>query len=110
MTIEYICINKNSSKENEYFSLIRDAINYAEENDEITTIVKATYEPVYKEETIWERDKDDIIINLMPKIFSLINNDKDYTNARQYMNILGETVCTFIYNSKEYIITIEEVE
>lgn len=55
MTIEYICVNKHSIKENEYFSLQRDAINYAEEDDDIIEIVKVTYEPVYKEETVWER-------------------------------------------------------
>ena len=107
---EYICVNKCSSKDNRHFSLLRDAINYTEEDDDITAIVKATYEPVYKEETIWEREKDNAVVNLMPKIFNLINNDENCTNARQYMNILGEIVCTFIYNNKEYIITIEETE
>lgn len=58
MAIEYICINSYNPQNNEYFSLQQDAISYAEENDEITAIVKATYEPVYEEETIWEREKD----------------------------------------------------
>lgn len=54
MITEYICINKYNSQDNEYFSLQQDAINYAEENDAIIAIVKATYDPVYKEEIIWE--------------------------------------------------------
>lgn len=57
MTIEYICINSYNPQNNEYFSLQQDAISYAEENDEIIAIVKVTYEPVYKEETIWEREE-----------------------------------------------------
>lgn len=59
MTTEYICINRHSAKEDECFSLKQDAVSYAEENDDIIAIVKATYEPVYKEETIWERKESE---------------------------------------------------
>jgi hypothetical protein len=76
MTIEYICINKYSTKDNEYFSLRQDAISYAEENDEITAIVKATYEPVYEEETIWEREEDELNGTVRDKI-SVCGFDKE---------------------------------
>ena len=46
----------------------------------------------------------------MSKILELIDKDENYDTGYMFTNILGETVCTFIYDNREYIITIEELE
>ena len=48
--------------------------------------------------------------DLISKILELIDKDENYDTGYMFTNILGETVCTFKYDNKEYIITIEELE
>jgi len=48
--------------------------------------------------------------DLITKIKDLIDNEPDLENANWFVNILNEYVCTFNYDNKKYIITIEEVK
>lgn len=48
--------------------------------------------------------------DLISKIKDLIDNEKELNNANWYVNILNEYVCTFDYQNKKYIVSIEEVE
>lgn len=47
--------------------------------------------------------------DLITKIKDLIDNEPELTNANWFINLLDEYVCTFDYDDKKYIITIEEV-
>lgn len=48
--------------------------------------------------------------DLISKIKDLIDNEKELENANWYVNILNEYVCTFDYQNKKYIVSIEEGE
>ena len=48
--------------------------------------------------------------DLISKIKDLIDNEKELENANWYVNVLNEYVCTFDYQNKKYIVSIEEVE
>lgn len=48
--------------------------------------------------------------DLISKIKDLIDNEKELENANWYVNVLNEYVCTFDYQDKKYIISIEEME
>lgn len=48
--------------------------------------------------------------DLISKIKSLIDSNPDLTDANWYLNLLNEYVCTFNYDNKKYIITIQELE
>lgn len=47
---------------------------------------------------------------LISKIKDLIDSEKELENANWYINVLNEYVCTFDYQDKKYIVSIEEVE
>ena len=48
--------------------------------------------------------------DLISKIKDLIDNEKELENANWYVNVLNEYVCTFDYQDKKYIVSIEVVE
>lgn len=48
--------------------------------------------------------------DLISKIKDLIDKEEELENANWYVNILNEYVCTFDYQNKKYIVSIEEVE
>ena len=48
--------------------------------------------------------------DLISKIKDLIDNEKELENANWYVNVLNEYVCTFDYQNKKYIVSIEEME
>lgn len=48
--------------------------------------------------------------DLISKIKDLIDNEEELENANWYVNMLNEYVCTFDYQNKKYIVSIEEVE
>lgn len=48
--------------------------------------------------------------DLMSKIKDLLDNENELENANWYVNMLNEYVCTFDYQDKKYIVSIEEVE
>lgn len=48
--------------------------------------------------------------DLISKIKDLIDNEEELENANWYVNVLNEYVCTFDYQNKKYIVSIEEVE
>lgn len=47
--------------------------------------------------------------DLITKIKDLIENEPDLEDANWFINTLNEYVCTFNYDNKKYIVTIEEV-
>ena len=47
--------------------------------------------------------------DLITKIKDLIDNEPALEDANWFVNLLDEYVCTFNYDNKKYIITIEEV-
>jgi hypothetical protein len=47
--------------------------------------------------------------DLITKIKDLIDNETELEDANWFINLLDEYVCTFNYDNKKYIITIEEV-
>lgn len=47
--------------------------------------------------------------DLITKIKDLIDNEPTLEDANWFINLLDEYVCTFNYDNKKYIITIEEV-
>lgn len=56
---EYICVNDYNPNGTEYFSLKKEALSYAKDNDEISAVIKVEYKPEYDETIIWERDEQD---------------------------------------------------
>lgn len=48
--------------------------------------------------------------DLISKIRELIDNEEELENANWYVNMLEQYVCTFDYQDKKYIVSIEEVE
>lgn len=48
--------------------------------------------------------------DLIIKIKDLIDNEPGLEDANWFINILREYVCTFKYDNKKYIVTIEEVD
>ena len=48
--------------------------------------------------------------DLIIKIKDLIDNEPDLEDANWFINILNEYVCTFKYDNKIYIVSIEESE
>ncbi len=47
--------------------------------------------------------------DLITKIKDLIDNEPDLEDANWFINLLNEYVCTFTYDNKKYVVTIEEV-
>ena len=47
--------------------------------------------------------------DLITKIKELIDNELELENANWFVNLLNEYVCTFDYDNKQYVVTIEEV-
>ena len=47
--------------------------------------------------------------DLITKIKELIDNEPELANANWFINLLNEYVCTFDYDDKKYVVTIEEV-
>ena len=63
---------------------------------------------VYVEDTTTR--SDNMERDLIRKIKDLIDNEEELENATWYVNMLNQYGCTFDYQDRTYIVSIEEVE